>query len=66
MNLFVIFDGLLCCLKCFYYDVAVGPEPMTYPANGPAIPVRAVLRDYCTGYNNMLSRVAKQLSVVDM
>jgi hypothetical protein len=55
-----MFAGLLCYLKCFYYDIPVGPEPVTYRANGPAIPVRAVLRDSCADYNNMLSRVAKQ------
>ena len=53
-------------LKCFYYDVPVGPEPVTHPAKGPAIPVRLFLRDSCIGYNNMLSRVATQLSVEDM
>lgn len=53
-------------LECFYYDIPVGPEPVTYPASDPTIRVRAVLRDSCIGYNNMLSRVAKQLSVVDM
>jgi len=44
----------------------LGPEPVTHHGNGPAIPVRIVLRDSCIGYHNMLSRVTKQLSVVDV
>jgi hypothetical protein len=53
-------------LKYCYYDVPVGPEPVTHRANGSVIQVRAVLRDSCIGCHSMLGSVAKQLSVVDM
>jgi hypothetical protein len=53
-------------LKYFYDDVPIGPEPVTYPANGPRMSKRAVQRGCYIGQHSMLSRVGKQLSVMDM